>query len=62
MFYAKNKIEMMVLRRLIINFQSFSDDWPTRDDPLLTGIELTKKKELWTEEILFHCLQSPILI
>ena len=28
-FYVKNKIEIDVIRRLIIKFQSFSDDWPT---------------------------------
>ena len=28
-FFKKNKIEIGVIRRLIIRFQSFSDDWPT---------------------------------
>ena len=30
--YVKNKIEIDVIRRLIIQFQSFSDDWPTSVD------------------------------
>ena len=28
-FFVKNNIEIRVIRRLIIKFQSFSDDWPT---------------------------------
>ena len=30
-FYVKNKIEIDVIRRLIIKFQSFSDEWPTSE-------------------------------
>ena len=44
-FYVKNKIEIDVIRRLIIKFQSFSDDWPTSEATLNSRIYLKHQQK-----------------
>ena len=60
-FYVKNKIEIDVIGRLIIKFQSFSDDWPTSEckNCILNYISLVNKALL---KIFLVCTLQPFIL